>query len=203
MPNLLDVVATLGEMFERLQLPYAVGGALANNYRGILRATEDIDCLSSLPAMRYQLFADELNAIGCTLLDEREQHVSVTKPRLLEQVRTRKLIECYYRLADCPVRVELFWPAVPLQDEVLRRAVPIAIRNRQIRIMTAEDLILLKLVYHRVKDLQDVRGILWVQRGRLDLDYLTHWSKRTHEPEVQQELRQLNAEYSCDRESNG
>jgi hypothetical protein len=94
------------------------------------------------------------------------------------------------------VRVELFVPAVPLQNEILRRAVPILIRDREIRITTAEDLILLKLVFHREKDLRDVRGILWVQRGKLDLDYLRHWSARTHEPDLQKELDQLIEEYS-------
>ena len=198
MPNLIDVVVALGEVFDRLQLHFAVGGALANNYWGIVRATEDVDCLISLPAIKYQLFASELNAIGCTLRDEHGQDVPVTVPRLLEHVGQRKLIECIYPLPDAPVRVELFVPAVPLQDEILRRAVPIRVGNHEIRITTAEDLILLKLVFHRVKDLQDVRGILWVQRGRLDFDYLRHWSAQSLEPEVQREMEKLIAEYSSD-----
>ena len=70
------------------------------------------------------------------------------------------------------MRVEFFVPAVPLQEEILRRAVPLTLGGRPVPITTAEDLILLKLIVHRVKDLLDVRGILWLQRGRLDLDYL-------------------------------
>jgi hypothetical protein len=54
----------------------------------------------------------------------------------------------------------------------------------------------LKLIFHRIKDLQDVRGILWVQRGKLDLEYLRKWSARTNEPTVQQELEQLIAQYA-------
>jgi hypothetical protein len=69
------------------------------------------------------------------------------------------------------------------------------IGGREVPITTAEDLILLKLAFHRAKDLQDVRGILWVQRGRLDLDYLRHWSAKSHEKDVQQELEQLIVEY--------
>jgi hypothetical protein len=196
MPDLLDVVIRLGEVFDRLQLRFAVGGALANNYWGIVRATEDIDCLISLPAIKFQLFADELNALGCTLSDEHGEDVPVTVPTLLDQVRDRKLIQCNYPLAEESVRVELFVPAVPLQDEILRRAVPMMVHNREIYVTTAEDLILVKLVFHRVKDLLDVRGILWVQRGRLDLDYLRHWSARSHEPDVQREMEQLIEEYS-------
>jgi hypothetical protein len=198
MPNLIDVVVALGNIFARLQLRFAIGGALANNYWGIVRATRDVDCRISLPAIKYQAFADELNAVGCTMRDKDGRHVAITVPQLLEQVRHGKLIECYRNR----VRIELFVPAVALQDEVLRRAIPIRLRDCEIPITTAEDLILLKLVFHRVKDLQDVCGILWLQRGRLDLDYLRYWSARTHEPDVQEELERLIADYSRDKPDN-
>jgi hypothetical protein len=199
MPNLIEVVVRLGEVFDRLQLRFAVGGALANNYWGILRATEDVDCLISLPAIKYQMFADELMSSGFSLVDK-DKHVPISVPLLKEQVDNRKLIECSYPLDDEAIRVEFFVPAVPLQDEILRRAIPIRVRNRDIRVTTAEDLILLKLVFHRDKDLRDVRGILWVQRGKLDLDYLRHWSARTLEDDVQKELEQLIKEYSRAKE---
>jgi predicted nucleotidyltransferase len=192
MPNLIDVVVKLAGVFDRLQLRFALGGALANNYWGIVRTTQDVDCLFALPRIKYQLFADELNAIGCTVQDEAGENVPVTVPHLTQQVEQRKLIECCHET----VRIELFVPAVPLQEEVLRRAVPIRLSGRDVPVTTAEDLILLKLAFHRAKDLQDVRGILWVQRGRLDLDYMRQWSERTHEPDTQSELVRLIAEYS-------
>jgi predicted nucleotidyltransferase len=196
MQNLVDIVVKLGDVFDRLQMRYAVGGALANNYWGVLRATEDVDCLISLPAVKYQLFADDLAAIQCTLQDENQRSVEITVPRLLAQVQSRKLIECFMPLNSGKVRIELFVPAVALQDEILRRAVPIQMGGHEVRITTAEDMILLKLAFHRVKDLQDVRGILWIQRGKLDLDYLRQWSARTHDLDVQQEMEKLIAEYS-------
>jgi hypothetical protein len=194
MPNLINVVAALAEVLDRLQVRFAVGGAIANNYWGIVRTTKDIDCLISLPQIKYQLFADELNAIGFTLGEGHDQYVPLTVPRLLEQVRQRKLITCFKQ----SIRVEFFVPAVPLQDEILRRAVALPLGNRQVPITSAEDLILLKLIFHRVKDLLDVRGILYVQRGQLDLEHMRHWSARTLEPDVQNELEQLIAEYSRD-----
>lgn len=192
MPDLIDVVVKLAGVFQRLQIRFALGGALANNYWGIVRATLDVDCLIALPAIKYQMLADELNAVGCLLRENREQYVPLTVVQMLEQVEQRRLVEC---LLD-GARVELFVPAVPLQEELLRRALPIQVRGSDISITTPEDLILLKLVFHRPKDLQDVRGILWVQRGKLDLDYMKHWSARTHEANVQQELEQLIAQYS-------
>ena len=66
------------------------------------------------------------------------------------------------------------------------------------KITTAEDLILLKMAFHRQKDLADVRGVLRVQRGRLDREYLRSWAGQMLEDEVQQELESLIAEYAGD-----
>lgn len=140
------------------------------------------------------MLADELNGVGCLMREDTGQCVPLTVVQMLKQTRQRKLIECFLDSA----RVELFVPAVPLQEEVLRRAVPIQLGGREVPVTTAEDLILLKLVFHRPKDLQDIRGILWVQRGKLDLDYMRHWSARTHEANGQQEMDQLVAEYASE-----
>jgi hypothetical protein len=58
-----------------------------------------------------------------------------------------------------------------------------------------EDLILLKMAFHREKDVGDVRGILRVQQTRLDLDYLRRWALEMLEDAVQRELDMLIAEY--------
>jgi predicted nucleotidyltransferase len=192
MPNLIELIGTLAEMFTRLQIRFAVGGALANNYWGIVRTTQDIDCLIALPAIKYQLFADGLTAIGCVLPDDVSEEVPITVPRLVKQVQDHKYIECFHN----SVRIELFVPAVPLQEEILRRAIVVDLGGHRVPITTAEDLILLKIAFHRIKDLLDVRGILWVQRGKLNLEYLSLWSQRSLEPEAQNELEQLIAEYA-------
>jgi hypothetical protein len=192
MQQLIPLIKDLAEAFQRVGLPCAFGGALANNYWGVVRTTQDIDCLVSIPALKYQVFADELNGLGCQMCDESGNPVPVTVPQMRREVLEQKLIECYRQ----SIRVELFVPVVPLQEEILRRAVLMPFDDRQIPVTTAEDLILLKLAFHREKDLLDVRGILWVQRGRLDLDYLNCWSEKTLEDEVQRELESLIAQYA-------
>jgi hypothetical protein len=192
MPNLVEIVGKLAEVFDRLELRFAVGGALANNFWGVIRTTFDIDCLVAIPTLKYQLLADALDVIGCTLRDKNDRAVPISVPGLREQALKYSIITCFHD----SVRIELFVPAVPLQDEVLRRAVMLPLNGLKVPITTAEDLILLKLAFHRPKDLDDVRGILWVQRGRLDLAYLRHWSAESHEHETQVELDRLIAEYA-------
>lgn len=47
--------------------------------------------------------------------------------------------------------------------------------NQSIHFVTAEDLILFKLLAHRPRDLGDVADVLFVQ-GQLDENYLHHWA---------------------------
>jgi predicted nucleotidyltransferase len=194
MPNLLDIVTEMAGAFDRLQLQFALGGALASSYWGIVRTTQDVDCLVAIPALKYQLLANELQALGCRQLDDDGNFVDVAVDRMRSQISDQHLIEFYLD----SVRIELFVPIVPLQTEILRRAVMMPIGGRDVPITTAEDLILLKLAFHRAKDLQDVRGIIWIQRGRLDLDYLRIWSAKSLDPTVQLELDEMIAEYGVE-----
>jgi len=198
MQQLIPLITDLAEVFQRLELRYAFGGALANNYWGILRTTVDVDCLVLIPALKYQALADELTAMEFNMRDEAGDEAPMTVQQMLANVRERMLIECCRQ----SIRAELFVPVVPLQEEVLRRAVLMPFGRHEIHITTAEDLILLKLAFHREKDLHDVRGILWVQRGQLDTDYLKHWSARTLEDQVQQELDSLIGQYDRGSENS-
>jgi hypothetical protein len=187
MPDLIQLVAELAAAFERLKLRYALGGALATSYWGIERTTLDVDCLVAIPAVSYQALADELAAIDCEQLDDSGIVIPLSVPRMREQASRRHLIEC----VRSGVRIELFVPVVPLQNEILRRAVLIPIGNRQVPVTSAEDLILLKMAFHRQKDLLDIRGILRVQNANLDFEYLRCWSVSSLDQPVQRELEEL------------
>jgi hypothetical protein len=93
------------------------------------------------------------------------------------------------------IKVEVFVPFLPLQDEILRRAVRLPFEGRLIPVTTAEDLILLKMAFHRDKDLRDVRGILATQRGKLDPAYLNLWAGRMLDDRATDELRAWREEY--------
>jgi hypothetical protein len=191
MRQLIRLIEDLAGAFDRLGLQYAVGGAIATNYWGIVRTTVDADCLVAIPALKYQAMVDELRSLGATIRDPGGAESPVSVADLREQVQSQH----FCRLACRSIPVELFTPAVPLQHEILRRALPLPLENREVRVTTAEDLILLKMAFHRGKDVGDVRGILRVQQDRLDLDYVRHWARAMLEHTVQRELHALIAEY--------
>ena len=52
------------------------------------------------------------------------------------------------------------------------RAVNVQVGKTPVSFCTAEDLILLKIISDRPKDIDDVRGILRFQKEKFDYDYL-------------------------------
>jgi predicted nucleotidyltransferase len=190
LPALADVVLRVADVCEELAISYAIGGAVAVSFWGVPRTTQDADCLVAVPAVAYQRLADALNARGFQV-EQTSGPQPVTVVALLEQVRRDKFMTLSCRATS----VELFVPVVPLQQSVLERAMGKMFHGRTIKISTAEDLILLKMAFHRQKDLQDIKGILHVQQGHLDVPYLRRWSAEMLEPAAVRELDELIATY--------
>ena len=190
LPALADVVLRVADVCEELAVPYAIGGALAVSFWGVPRTTQDADCLVAVPAVAYQRLTDALNARSFQV-EQTSGPQPVTVVALLEQVRR----DTFMTLSCRATSVELFVPVVPLQQSILERAVAKLFHGRTIKVTTAEDLILLKMAFHRQKDLQDIKGILHVQQHRLDVPYLRHWSDEMLEPPAIRELNELIATY--------
>jgi predicted nucleotidyltransferase len=192
LPALADVVLRVADVCEELTIPYAIGGAVAASFWGVPRTTQDADCLVAVPAVAYQRLADALNARSFQV-EQSSGPQPVTVVALLEQVRRDKFMTLSCRATS----VELFIPVVPLQQSILERAVAKMFYGRTIKVTTAEDLVLLKMAFHRQKDLQDIKGILHVQQGHLDVPYLRHWSAEMLEPPAVRELDELIATYGA------
>jgi hypothetical protein len=154
---------------------------------GYVRATKDLDVLVLLPAIRAQELADALNAAGFTMRDAAAQSIPVDVPRMVQATRELGPFPIWWQL----VGVEVFAPRVQLQDEVLRRCVPLRLDDLELFVTTVEDLILLKMIFHRDKDLVDVRRLLVLDPGQLDFAYLEGWLPRTLETHAAQELREM------------
>lgn len=170
--NGLDDVSTAIDHTARLladkQIPHAFGGALAQNYWGVVRATQDVDVLALIPALRFQDIVDALAADGFSARDRSGAAVPLTVAAARESQRTRGLFEAWFGI----VKVELFHPMLPLQHRILERAVMMSWKDRRIPVTTAEDLILLKMVFHREKDIRDIRAMVATRGPALDRSYM-------------------------------
>lgn len=189
--ELHDALRTFVGVLDGMQAPYAVGGAIAMAFAGHLRGTRDVDVLALVPAIRSRELADALNVAGFRMRSAAGQPEPIDVLRMTESARELGQFRVWWK----DTLVEVFVPKVPLQDSVLRRRIQASIQDAMIWITTAEDLILLKMIFHRPKDIEDVRRIIAANRGRLDTAYLQEWMPRTLEPAAGVELAELLRRY--------
>ena len=74
------------------------------------------------------------------------------------------------------VDIDIFLCETKFQKSYLARRMEISIGDKSLWVVTPEDLILLKLLASRPRDLLDVADILFTQ-GQLDESYMRTWAK--------------------------
>lgn len=186
-PGIHEAAKLLISVLDRLRAPYAVGGAVAMAFAGFVRATRDLDVLALVPSIRYQEFADALAEAGFSMRGDDGASIRPDPVRMAAAGRELG----HFRIWWGDTRVEVFCPKVPLQDVVLRRRVRVDLGEFVMWLTTAEDLIVLKMIFHRPKDIEDVRRIIAANRDRLDTAYIRDQAAKTLEPPAARELEAL------------
>lgn len=163
--GLVDVIHWLEGLFDRHSIRRSYGGAIAYNYYGPPRLTQDVDLLVLLPDLKIPVLLDEMSASGCLYGDD------VPRPIDLKSVLGDLRGKAHLAVFVCRgIRVEIFVPWHPFHYRVLDRSPERDLEGRRIRIHTAEDLVVFKKIFDRPKDLTDIQAILMAQQGKLDLE---------------------------------
>jgi hypothetical protein len=152
-----QVARAIANALERRKIPYAIGGAIALGFYAPPRATLDVDVnifVSAGPA-----FA---RALG-TLKDS--GFVAETDAATLVRHAQE---EGQFRGRLGGIRVDVFIPTVPFYRELKRRVRNAVLLGRPIKILSPEDLLVLKLMFFRRKDLADAEAVLRDQGTALD-----------------------------------
>ncbi|VVB88897.1 Uncharacterised protein [uncultured archaeon] len=146
------------KLLERAGMNYMIGGGIANSYWGFPRSTTDIDFIVPL---HYKSDKDALQVVENELMKEGWE---------IKADEGRPLI------AQKTVRLD-FWSLKSLFDkERFDRRIRVKLEDFEIWITTPEDLIIQKLMWHRSKDIEDIKGIL-ARQDKLDWDYLKKWAR--------------------------
>jgi hypothetical protein len=156
--DVLDVAARLLEGLERRGFDCALGGALALSYWSVPRATLDIDLVVHVDPMAVRGLIDALVELGAEL-DPARAMTSAMRGDFGARVEG--------------IRVDVFVPPAPFVELAVERRQRVPIGDREVDIADAETMVLLKLMYHRTKDLADLEQLFALRGSSLDLDFLS------------------------------
>ncbi len=156
-------------VFERLNIPYALIGGLAVGVHGIPRPTHDLDFTIAVSRDRLAEFFQAITELGYDVPQE------FTKG-WVDQVAGMPLVKARQWVEGKTIDVDIFIAESKFQKSLIQRRIKAEVEGQPAWIASPEDLILLKLIAGRPRDLGDIQDILLVQ-GPLDQAYLQSWSK--------------------------
>ena len=155
----VELFRALSGAFRRLNAPWYVFGAQAVLLWGRPRLTADIDVTVQIgPADSTRLVAS-MQESGFVM------RVHATQA-FIEQTRVMPFM---HTSTEWPVDIVLAGPG--LEEEFLRRAVTVEVEpGLSVLVISAEDLIVTKILSGRSKDIDDVRGVLAERVSQLDTE---------------------------------
>lgn len=168
MTDLTAVIHDLVGLFDSLQLPYAIMGGIAVRAHGLPRPTFDVDFVLAIP--RGQL-GELFTAIEQRGYSVPEQY----RGGWVDSVGGMPLFKLRLFLEGRGVDADIFLAENDFQREVMRRRIEDEVEGKPVRLITAEDLILFKLLAGRPRDVLDVKDIFFMQ-GQLDEAYMRRWA---------------------------
>lgn len=173
-------LSALMRWFNEAGLRGAVIGGVAASLRGTPRFTKDID------AVVLDLEAE-------TLIGSAEDFDFVPRiPDALEFARGTRVLLLRYTPADIDIDVSL--GALPFEEELVDRSTLMDVGETRVRVASVEDLIIMKAVAGRARDLADIENLLGINPD-LDMDRIWTWvrefSSVLEMPEIQETLREI------------
>jgi hypothetical protein len=170
-------------IFNRMQLPYALMGGLAVRAFGVPRPTYDVDVTLAIDDDMLPALYDAVEAAGYTV-PEAYRRGWVDRVAEMPVIKFR----IYRGTPGESVDVDLFLMQTAFQQQIIDRRIQADVDSLGTTwIVTPEDLILLKLIAGRPRDLGDIDDVRFMH-GELDVDYMRGWAQQLG---VSQELESI------------
>lgn len=146
--SLLGALADLVKWLESAQISAMVIGGVASSFLGRPRMTQDVDALAILPENKWDAATEAARNFG--IVPRIDQAVDFAR-------RSRVLL---LKHAQSDIAIDVILGGLPFEQEAVDRARAHRVGDITVRLPRVEDLIIMKVIAHRDKDMQDVEGLL-------------------------------------------
>lgn len=161
-PTPVDIAGHLADRFDEDGLAYAFGGAMALGAWGLPRTTSDVDVSVFVPEHELGRALDAVERAG-GMVDRAEAGRTVARMGMFVALLAR-------------IRIDVFIAHHPMHIDMERRRVALKTLDGKRRwFLSAEDVVLTKLIYGRAKDVADLQRLFAMRADLLDLGYVAGW----------------------------
>lgn len=152
-----ELAVAISRMLAAAGIPHAVGGALALGFYAAPRGTSDVDLNIFVDADDPDAALEALRAGGVQI-----------EPGAARTIADRG--DLFVQHGGC--RLDLFFSSIPLQHRAAQRTRQVELLGASVPILSAEDLVVLKLLFNRHKDIVDIEHLIAAVGSELDRTYV-------------------------------
>jgi hypothetical protein len=170
----IEVTLIVTGIFERLGVPYLIGGSLASTLYGMVRTTQDSDIIAEMQLEHIEPFVSALEA-----------DFYLDQEMIAESIQRNSSFNIIHR--DTMFKVDVFIPRPSpfLKSQLARARRQTFTLGKEVsaKFASPEDTILSKLEWYRMggeasdRQWRDILGVLKTKAGDIDLEYLHQWAK--------------------------
>lgn len=159
-----EALVGVARFLEEARIPYTVIGGVANLFWGVPRTTLDVDVTVWVEEEGIPSLIQRLAGPFRLLPDHPAEFVRETRVLPMETKQG--------------FRADVIFGVLPFEEAAIRRARVMSVAGQAVRICSPEDLIIYKIVSDRLRDREDVAGVIRRQGAGLDRSYLDPLIKR-------------------------